>query len=217
MAAICAETKSDILRYHYVEKWKVGTIAKQLGVHHTTVKRVLANNGVTVSEVKRKPSMIDPYLPFLMSTLEKFPTLTAARLFEMVKERGYEGGPDHFRHLISLYRPRRTPEAFHRLKTYIGEEGQVDWGHMGSIRIGNAERKLMAFVMVLSWSRQIYLRFFPDAGMGSFLRGHVGALNAWGGVPRILLYDNLRSAVLERRDDNIRFHPTLYEFSGGYF
>ena len=65
----------------------------------------------------------------------------------------------------------------------------------------------MAFVMVLSYSRQIFLRFFLDARMESFLRGHAAAFAAWGGVPRVLLYDNLKSAVLERHGDAIRFHP----------
>ena len=74
----------------------------------------------------------------------------------------------------------------------------------------------MAFVMVLSHSRQIFLRFFLDARMENFLRGHVGAFTAWGGVPRVLLYDNLKSAVLERRGDAIRFHPTLLSFAGHY-
>ncbi len=74
----------------------------------------------------------------------------------------------------------------------------------------------MAFVMVLSWSRQIFLRFFPDARMENFLRGHEGAFAAWSGTPRVLLYDNLKSAVLERRRDAIRFHPTLLEFAGHY-
>jgi hypothetical protein len=74
----------------------------------------------------------------------------------------------------------------------------------------------MAFVMVLSYSRQIFLRFFPDARMENFLRGHVGAFTAWGGVPRVLLYDNLKSAVLERHGDAIRFHPTLIAFAGRY-
>ena len=74
----------------------------------------------------------------------------------------------------------------------------------------------MAFVMVLSYSRQIYLRFFLDARMENFLRGHVGAFDAWGVLPRVLLYDNLKSAVLERRGEAIRFHPTLLEFAGHY-
>ncbi len=82
--------------------------------------------------------------------------------------------------------------------------------------IGRARRPLMAFVMVLSYSRQIFLRFFLDARMESFLRGHVGAFTAWNGCPRVLLYDNLKSAVLERQGDAIRFHPTLIAFAAHY-
>jgi hypothetical protein len=71
----------------------------------------------------------------------------------------------------------------------------------------------MAFVMVLSWSRQIYLHFFLDARMDSFLAGHAGAFEAWSGLPRVLLYDNLKSAVLERQGDAIRFNPQLLAFA----
>ncbi|CQR35333.1 conserved hypothetical protein [Thiomonas arsenitoxydans] len=74
----------------------------------------------------------------------------------------------------------------------------------------------MGFVMVLSWSRQIFLRFFLDARMESFLLGHVAAFEAWGGAARVALYDNLKSAVLERRGDAIRLHPTLLALAGHY-
>src|SRR4030095_10982235 len=67
------------------------------------------------------PSRIDPYLPFILATLEKFPTLTASRLYGMVHERGYAGGPDHFRHLISRHRPRPKAEAYLRLRTLSAE------------------------------------------------------------------------------------------------
>src|SRR6202012_5686062 len=145
--------------------------------------------------------------------LEKFPTLTASRLFAMAYERGYRGSPDHFRHLIALHRPRRPAEAYLRLRSLPGEQAQVDWGHFGHLQIGRARRPLMAFVMVLSWSRQIYLRFFLDARMDSFLAGHTGAWAAWSGLPRIVQYDNLKSAVLERQGDAIRFNPTLLAFA----
>src|SRR5208283_1840930 len=72
-----------------------------------------------------------------------------------------------------------------------GEQAQVDWGHFSHLVIGRARRPLMAFVMVLSYSRQIFLRFFLDARMESFLRGHVAAFTAWNGCARVLLYDNL--------------------------
>jgi len=74
----------------------------------------------------------------------------------------------------------------------------------------------MAFVMVLSFSRQVFLRFFLDARMENFLRGHLGAFADWAGVPRVILYDNLRSAVLERHGAAIRFNPTLLDFAAHY-
>ncbi len=206
----------QILRYYHAEKWTIGTIARQLHVHHSVVRRVLAQAGLPGIGAAPRPSQIDAYLPLIRETLEKFPMLTASRLFAMVRERGYRGRPDHFRHLIALHRPRRPAEAYLRLRSLPGEQAQVDWGHFGHLQIGRARRPLMAFVMVLSHSRQIFLRFFFDARMENFLRGHVGAFSAWGGVPRVLLYDNLRSAVLERRGDAIRFNPTLLSFAGHY-
>jgi len=160
--------------------------------------------------------MIEPYLPFIRQTLEKFPTLTASRVYAMVRERGYQGGPTHFRYLVSLHRPRPVAEAYLRLRTLPGEQMQCDWGHFGHLQIGRARRPLMAFVMVLSYSRDIYLRFFLDARMENFLRGHVGAFERWGGLGRVILYDNLKSAVLERQGDAIRFHPTLLSFAAHY-
>jgi transposase len=210
------EREAQILRYYHAERWRIGTIARQLSLHYGTVQRVLAQAGLPKIGPAQRPSQIDPYLPFIAQTLEKFPTLTASRLYDMACERGYPGGPDHFRHLIALHRPRPKAEAYLRLRTLAGEQGQVDWAHFGHLQIGRAHRPLMAFVMVLSYSRRLFLRFFLDARMQSFLRGHVGAFEAWSGVPRILLYDNLKSAVLQRQGDAIRFHPTLLELAAHY-
>ena len=213
---ISPELEAQILRYYHAEKWTIGTIATQLRVHHSTVARVLAQAGLPRIGRPPRPSRIDPYLPFIRQTLETFPGLTASRLYLMVRERGYRGGPSHFRYMISCHRPRPKAEAYLRLRTLPGEQAQVDWGHSGHLTIGRARRPLMAFVMVLSYSRQIFLRFFLDARMENFLRGHAEAFAAWNGVPRVLLYDNLKSAVLERRGDAIRFNPTLIDFAGHY-
>jgi transposase len=210
------DIEAQILRYYHAEKWTAGTIARQLHVHHSVVRRVLAQAGLPRIGAVKRPSPIDAYLPLIHETLAKFPTLTASRLFTMAYERGYRGSPDHFRHLVAEHRPRRPAEAYLRLRSLPGEQAQVDWAHFNHLQIGRARRPLMAFVMVLSHSRQIFLRFFFDARMENFLRGHVGAFTAWNGVPRVLLYDNLKSAVLERRGDAIRFHPSLLGFAGHY-
>jgi transposase len=83
-------------------------------VHYCTVKRVLAQAGLLTTGQHARPSQLDPFLPFIHQTLEKFPTLTASRLFAKVRERGYSGGLDHFRHFISCHRPRPKSEACSR-------------------------------------------------------------------------------------------------------
>jgi transposase len=213
---ISKEREAEVLRLHHAERWPIGTIARQLGIHHTTVQRVLVHAGLEPKAVSPRPSQVDPYVPFILETLKKYPRLRASRLWHMVRERGYPGAPDHFRRLVSRLRPRPPAEAFLRLRTLPGEEAQVDWGHFGKVRIGQAERVLWAFVMVLSYSRQLFLRFYLSAAMPSFLRGHVDAFGFFGGVPRVLLYDNLKSAVLERVGDAIRFNPALLELAGHY-
>jgi len=210
------DLEAQILRYYHVEKWRNGTIARQLRVHPETVDRVLAQAGLPRIGAPQRRSKIDAYLPFILETLGKYPTLTASRLYGMVWERGYRGGKSRFRAVIACHRPRRKAEAYLRLRTLPGDQAQCDWGHFGKLVIGRARRPLMAFVMVLSYSRQIFLRFFLDARMENFLRGHLGAFTAWQSVPRVVLYDNLRSAVLERHGDAIHFNPALLSFAAHY-
>jgi transposase len=210
------ELEAEILRLFHAEKWRIGTIGREVGVHHSTVRRVLSDAGVPAARLPLRPSIADPFVPFIVETLEKYPRLRASRLYEMVRERGYPGRPDHFRSVVARHRPRLPAEAYLRLRTLPGEQAQVDWAHFGKITVGRAERVLWGFVMVLSFSRQIFLRFFFGAAMTSFVRGHVEAFEAFQGVARVLLYDNLKSAVLERRRDAIRFHPTLLELAAHY-
>mgnify|MGYP003336195961 CR=1 FL=1 len=214
--ALTPETEAEILRRHYADHWPAGTIAAQLNLHRDSVARVLAQAGLPNLNRIERQSAIDPYLPFIRETLTQFPRLRASRLYLMVKDRGYPGRPDHFRHLIARHRPRPKSEAYLRLRTLPGEQCQIDWGHFGHLEIGRAQRPLMGLVAVLSWSRQIFLRFYLGAHMENFLRGHVDAFTAWGGVPRVALYDNLKSAVLERQGTVIRFNPTLLALAGHY-
>jgi transposase len=205
----------EIRRLFFAEHWRVGTIVTQLGVHPDTVRRALETARFARPAVVR-PSLVDPYRAFLQATLQQYPRLRATRLFEMVKARGYPGSVVQLRRTVRTLRPGPVADAYLRLNLLIGEQGQVDWGSFGSIRIGRATRRLSAFVLVLSWSRALHAVFTLDQTLESFLRGHVEAFQVLGGVPRVLLLDNLKSAVLERQGDAIRFHPRLLELCGHY-
>jgi transposase len=208
-------------RLFYAEHWKVGTIAAQLGVHHDAVERALGlercggvrPDGLVASRVMA--SKLDPYKPFIDEMLGKYPRLGAMRVFHMVRERAFPGSYITVKRYVRRVRPQ-TKEAFFRMVTLPGEEAQVDWGFFGKLRIGNALRTLCCFVMVLGYSRGLFARFYLDAALESFLDGHVRAFDSFGGTTRTVLYDNLKSVVLERYGDAIRFHPRLLELAGHY-
>jgi transposase len=213
---ITPEQHAEIRRLYYGEHWKVGTIAAALGVHHDTVRGAIARDTQGLRRGTCRVTMLDPYLPFIRDTLAHYPRLRATRLFEMVKSRGYPGSVVQLRRWVRLIRPAATAMVYRRLTTLAAEEAQVDWGAFGSIRIGRGVRPLSGFVMVLSYSRAMFALFTVDQTLESFLRGHVEALAAFQGVARTLVYDNLRSAVLERAGAAIRFHPRLLELAGHY-
>jgi transposase len=216
MRRLDREREVEIVRLALAEGWPIGTVAKQLGVHHSVVRRVLRERGVPLPTLSPRRSKLDPYMGFLLDVLEKYPKLQASRLWQMLCARGYDGGDSRVRELVRLVRPSPQAEAYLRLAMLPGEQGQVDWAHFGTLLIGRATRNLLAFIMVLSFSRKIFVRFFLDARMPNFLRGHVEAFEAFGGVPRNLLYDNLKSAVVERLGDAIRFNEMLLELAKHY-
>lgn len=213
---ITPEIEAKILRLFNVEGWLRGTIARQLNLHHSVVDRVIRNAGVAIKTSQKRRSKIEPYIPFILQTLEQYPKLNATRLHHMVKERGFTGGVDYFRHCVRKLRPRPAGEAYLRLTTLPGEQGQVDWGSFGKLKIGQAEHRLLAFVVVLSWSRRIFVKFYLGDDTANFLRGHVEAFAHFGCLPRELLYDNLKTAVIERVDNAIRFNTEMLKLAAYY-
>jgi transposase len=211
---ISTELLATIRRLFYAEHWKIGTIASQLGLHRDTVRGALEVNRLNRSRPLRA-SRLDPYFDFIRKTLEDYPRLRATRLFQMIQDRGYSGSVVQLRRLVARLRPI-PHEAFLRLTTFAGEQAQVDWADFGRVLVGRAQRRLSCWVLRLSFSRMLYLEFYFDQSLENFLRGHVRAFHALGGVPRVILYDNLKSAVLERRADLVHFHPRLLELCAHY-
>ena len=206
-----------IRRLFFGEHWKIGTITTQLHVHPDTVRRAIDSEAFNSKRPgKLQESLASPYVDFIKEQLALYPTLRATRVQGMLKARGYKGGYAPVRRLVKVLRPAGAGAAYLRLQTLPGEQGQVDWGHFGTLQIGQVSRKLSCFVMVLGHSRAMYARFFLDQSTSSFLLGHVLAFEALGGAPRQLLYDNLKAAVLERDGDLIRYNPQLLELCAHY-
>jgi transposase len=159
--------------------------------------------------------VIEPWLQLIDSVLKDHPTVRATALHTLLKGRGYSGSVYPIRKYCQQKRGR-SDKAYLDLQFLPGEMAQVDWASFGTIRTGRDKRKLHAFVMVLSYSRRIFARFFYDMKSARVLEGHVLAFKNFGGIPRQVLYDNMKTAVIEHVGSGVRFNESLLELAAHY-
>ena len=201
---ISDEVRAKIRRLFFAEHWKIGTIAAELDVHRDTVELAIEPQRFVNIAHRAQATALDPYKELVRATLEQHPRLRATRLLEMLRQRGYDGTIWVLRRYVRRVRPVSRHEAFFRLSTLPGEQGQVDWGSFGTIAIGNTRRSLSCFVMVLSWSRAIFARFVLDQTLVCFLRCHVAAFEAFHALKqRRELRLKERENERARRDDSL--------------
>ena len=133
---------------------------------------MLGEAGSSASASARdRPSKLDPYMEFITETLQRFPTLTAATAVRHGQGARLPGAPDHFRHASrSSVRVARVRRIFASAPC-LASRRQIDWAHFGKLTIGRAERPLMAFVLVLSYSRYAFVRFYLNASLPNLIRG----------------------------------------------
>lgn len=211
---ISAEVRAEMRRLVLVEHWQIETVARRFGVHHSVVRRALRDD---VAQVKpRPPSALDPFKPFIVQRLTQWPELTASRLFDELRARGYQRSVAQLRRYVAQVRTPRSRKVYLRIEVMPGEQAQVDWGSFGQLRIGSSLRPLSVFSMVFSWSRALFLDFSLDQRMDTFLRMHRRALEFFAGVPKKILYDNLKSVVLHHVGATVQFNPQFLHFAGHY-
>jgi transposase len=207
---------ADIRRLHKAEHWKVGTIATQLGIHADVVRRVLGLLAPTDSTHVMQPMLLDGHIAFVAAELQKYPNLRATRLYDMLRERGYEGSVRTVRRHVATVRPTNRGKAHFRLQPLIAEQAQVDWAHVGTVDVSGCKRALWLFVMVLSYSRALWGEFVLDLTAASLRRSLIRAGQYFGGNTRQWLFDNPKIVVLERHGTAIRFHPELIDLTGQF-
>lgn len=195
------------------EGWRIETVARRFGVHHSVVRRALRDTGAARPP---RPSRLDPFKPYIVQRLLELPDLTATRLLLELRDKGAKVGYTQVKRYVAAVRAPRARKAFLRVEFDAGEQAQVDWGSFGHWRVGGAQRPLSVFSMVLSWSRATFIDFSLDQQMETFCRMHRRALEFFGGVPRRIVYDNLKSVVLHHVGSTVQFNPRFLAFAGHY-
>lgn len=169
--------------------------ARALGLHTETVSKYSRSEQYRQRGGVKRGSRLDQYKGLIVRWLDAHP-LSGQQVFQRLREVGYTGGRTVLKDYLRMIRPPRQ-KAFLKLAFAKSECAQVDWGEYGSIAVGSTRRKLSFFVMVLCYSRQMYVEFTVSQTMEHFLACHQNAFAVLG-VPEKIMVDNLKSAVLKR-------------------
>jgi transposase len=170
-------------------------IAKALTRDPRTVSYWLAQEHFRPRRPSQRHSKLDPFKQEIVRMLEHYP-YSAAQVFQRLREHGFEGGYSLVKAYVRTVRPQRQP-AFLKLAFAPGECAQVDWGSVGAVKVGHTSRRLSFFVMVLCYSRMLYVEFTVSQTMEHFLACHQHAFEYFGAIPHKVMVDNLKSAVLK--------------------
>jgi transposase len=189
------DTYARIKNLHEEKGLTAPQIAQELGLDERTVKSWLKEKKFHQRKSVQRPSKLDPFKDTIVRMVESYP-YSAIQIHQKLREEGYQGGYTVVKKFVRKVRPKRE-KAYLTLAFAPGECAQVDWGSFGSIRVGETTRRLSFFVMVLCFSRMMYLEFTVSQTMEHFLACHVNAFHAFGGlVPGRIMIDNLKTGVL---------------------
>ncbi len=191
--------KRMLLRHYLEEGLSKSEISRRLDVSRDTIHRLIRtgqlDRDLDAEPVRYTPrpavqTKLGPYRAMILARLEAYPRLSAVRLLEEVRAAGYTGGYTQVKEFVRTVRPREAPEPVVRFETPAGLQAQVDFGEF-KFPWG----KRYALVVVLGFSRLIWLRFFKRQDMRTLFQGLEEAFAFFGGVPRELLFDQMKAVI----------------------
>ncbi len=202
--------EEHVLLRHYLEQgMSKAAIARELGVERRTIYRWIGAGDLdrgAGDELVRygprvlKPTKLDPYKGIIQARLEAYPELSAIRVLDEIRLAGYGGGYTQLKEYVRRVRPRSPEDPVVRFETPPGHQGQVDFA---DFRLPWGKRH--AFLVVLGFSRVLWLQFFSRQTMQEVFDGLEGAFAFFGGVPRELLFDQMKAVVIrDERDEGGR-------------
>ena len=210
------EIQAEVLIRRFREHHSARKIARDLGINRTSVCIIIKRRSVSERiQYTKRVSILDAFAPRILELLAEDSKLSSAVIMQRLRESGYLGGYTVLRKWVAAHRLRSgspKKEAFLMLDFKPGQSVQVDWGEFGDA-FGDGG-KIHCFVMVMCYSRQLYIEFTRSEKFEDFIRCHERAFAFFGGCTEEAWYDNLASAVTERHGRLVRFNARFFAYTG---
>jgi transposase len=201
-----------VLRKHGTS---IRELARLTGRSRNTVRRYLRGGAAAATRkpVPRRAEKLDPFKPYIVERLEAAAPdrIPAAVLFREIKERGYSGGETRLKQFVRRLAPVPASPPIIRFETEPGYQMQADWA-----TVGRGADQLKVFIATLGWSRATYVEFCDDERVETLIGCHERAFLALGGVPKEVLYDNMKTVIIERNAYGRgvhRFHAGFLDYA----
>ena len=209
------QTFCHIKQLHDQDGLSAVQVAGELNLDPRTVARWLATDRFQPRKKGARNGILEPFKPEIRRMIERH-AYSATQVYQHLKGIGYDGSYNTVKRYVRVIRPSRS-KAFLKLAFAPGECAQVDWGSYGSVPVGRTTRRLSFFVMVLCFSRLMYVEFTVSQTMEHWLACHQNAFEYLGAVPARIMIDNLKSGVLKRLVGQAPvFHPKYLDFASHY-
>jgi transposase len=195
----------------------VRAIARELNLSVNTVRKYLSTPEEQAPKKRSsRPGKLDSYQDYIQQRLSQLPNayLPAPVLYRELQAQGYEGKLRQVNYYLARFRTKPNPEPLIRYETEPGQQMQVDWAEFG-----RRPHRLAAFVATLGYSRASYVEFVDNEQLETLLSCHQHAFDYFGGVPLSILYDNMKTVVIERDvygKDQHRFQSHFWDFAKHY-
>ena len=210
----------------HAEGWSIRGLCRHFDMGRNTVRRIIRKNrsqrddghDILTRNKRQAPrkSNLDPFLPLMKELLEKFPDLTGERMYEELRNAGYEGGISILRDRLRKLRPKPKRDPVIRFETEPGVQGQMDWSPYTIPFTRSGKSKVLCFSYILGFSRRQYIDFTTNRNFFTLIRRHQDAFRYFEGVPEQCLYDGEKTIILRWEAGRPLYNPAFVAFITHY-
>jgi transposase len=204
--------------------WSQRRLVKELGISRKRVRTILvriarqrsAGHSVLPKPAVRRTSTLDEYASLIDEQVERYPDITAVRLFEELRNKGFGGGYTIVKERLRTLRPRPKRAPVERFETEPGQQGQQDWSPYELAFTASGAETVKCFSLILGFSRRQYIHFSEQEDLLTMMRQHIAAAERFKGLPREILYDNQKVVVLRWEAGRPIYNPRFVAFATHY-